>query len=307
MKRKAQIIGLCVVLAAFLGCNGDLFPRKHKKKISKKVQTPVKRINGPLLAQVNNWAIGLDDFNRQLSLLSSLLKGSKVNLESYAAKKEILDGLVKIELLAQEAKRRGLDKEDDVKDAIYNYTRNLLYQKLINEITQDIQVTDAEIETFYQENKNRFRENPKIKIRELGVKDQSQARDLYIRILQGESFAELAKNYSVLDSAGKGGDLGYVDLGKISQDELKKRQKYWEKVLSLGKGEISNIFKDGGIYYIIKVEDLITPEVKPLSEVKDIISSYLKRQKENERINKLMAALEDRAKVIKNYDLLKDE
>lgn len=258
-------------------------------------------ISGPLLAQVDNWKIGLDDFEKRLKTLEPLAKQQKVDINSYDFKRRALNELVRTALLAEEAKARGLDKESDVTEAIENYKQTLLAQKLIEEETRDIIVTDAEIENFYNQNKDYFKSPEEIKVREIVVNSKSQARDLYIRLLQGEDFASLALQYSVADSKSKGGDLGY-----LRPDPKVKFKKFWEVVSALDKGEVSSIFKgENDKYYIVKVEDKKEGKITPLSEIKDDIRRALKIDKENKKIEELVNLAKQKAKVVINEDLLR--
>jgi parvulin-like peptidyl-prolyl isomerase len=76
------------------------------------------------------------------------------------------------------------------------------------------------------------------------------------RILAGEDFAALAKQYSEdAMSAPLGGDLGFVEV-----DDLEEA--YRDAVLKLKKGEISDIVETSYGYHIIEVLDKKEPREK---------------------------------------------
>ncbi|MCD6539814.1 MAG: peptidyl-prolyl cis-trans isomerase [Candidatus Omnitrophica bacterium] len=260
-----------------------------------------KKIQGPLLAQVNNWRIGLEDFEKELKALEPLAKEQKIDINNYEFKRRVLNELVRNALLAEEAKARGLDKDSDFIEALDDYKQRLLAQKLVEEEIADITVTEAEIEEFYERNKEFFRNPQEIKIREIVVNSESEAKDLYIRLLQGESFSSLATQYSVADSRNKGGDLGY-----IKYDPSKKFKKFWEIALALDKGEVSSIFKgEDRKFYILKVEDKRGGKIAPLSEVKETIREALKIDKTNKKIEELINSAKQKSEVVINEDLLR--
>lgn len=283
------------ILSLGLGCENFKF-KKDKETVSGEGE-----ISGPLLAQVDNWKIGLEDFEKRLKSIEPLAKEQGVNINNYDFKRRVLTELVNNALLAGEAKRRGLDKDKDFKIALENFKQNLLAQLLLEKETADIVVTEAEISEFYNQKKQLFKSPEEIKIREIVLNDKSTANDLYIQLLQGEDFASLATKYSVADSKNKGGDLGYL------QPDLKvKFQKFWEVALALDKGEISSIFKgEDGKYYIIKVEDKKEGKTLPLSEIKEDLKKALKAEKENKKLEELLNEAKARAKVVINEDLLR--
>lgn len=72
-------------------------------------------------------------------------------------------------------------------------------------------------------------------------------KDIRERILAGEDFAALAREYSEdVMSAPLGGDLGFVEVDDL--DEA-----YREAVLNLEKGKISDIVESSYGYHIIEV------------------------------------------------------
>ena len=64
-------------------------------------------INGPLLARVNDWALGINDFNGYLDSLKPLAKAQKLNIDDSKFKGRLLNDLITTQILAQVAKERG--------------------------------------------------------------------------------------------------------------------------------------------------------------------------------------------------------
>ncbi|MBN2119481.1 MAG: peptidyl-prolyl cis-trans isomerase [Candidatus Omnitrophica bacterium] len=258
-------------------------------------------INGPLLVQVNDWKMGLEDFEKRLKTLEPLAKQQNLDINSYEFKARVLRELVRTALLAQEAKARKLGEEKGVIEAMENYRQNLMAQKLIINTVKDISVTDVEIENFYNQNTDYFKTPEQVKVREIVVNDESEARNLYIRLLQGEDFSALAQKYSVVASKDKAGDLGY-----ITYDINNKFRKFWDAVSALDKGEVSSIFKsDDGKFYIVKLDDKKEATTSSLSQVKENIRNALRVDKQNKAVNELVNVARQKAKVVINEDLLK--
>ena len=77
-----------------------------------------------ILARINDYNLTLDEFQYQLSGEAELHKDFKLTKE---AKKEFLEGLIRRQLLIQEAERLGLDKKEKfIKELEYDREQNLI-------------------------------------------------------------------------------------------------------------------------------------------------------------------------------------
>ncbi|MCM8831476.1 MAG: peptidyl-prolyl cis-trans isomerase [Candidatus Omnitrophica bacterium] len=287
---------LLFTLIIFISCQKSSL----SSKTTKKVEYEEYQINGPLLAQVNDWKLGVEDFNKSLKALEPLLKEQNITMD-YNFKAKVLDELVRNAILAQEAKNRGFEEDKEIIQALKNYKQTLLAEKIKDEITKEIYITESEVEEFYNQNKQSFKSPPQFKIREIVVDSEEKAKALSKRILDGEDFSSLALNYSIAESAKKGGDLDF-----ISFDPNVKFEKFWVAVASLEEGGVSNYFKGpDNKYYIIKLEKKKEGEVIPLSKIKYELKKGLEEVKRKEKIDALVNAAKQKYKIIINNDLLK--
>ncbi|MHB8876769.1 MAG: peptidylprolyl isomerase [Myxococcaceae bacterium] len=81
---------------------------------------------GEVVAQVGERTITADEFKARLNEQSPYVQARYSTLER---KKEFLDGLVRFEVMAQEAERRGLDKDPEVRATL----RKVMVQKLLHD------------------------------------------------------------------------------------------------------------------------------------------------------------------------------
>lgn len=295
MKKVSVLLILLITSTIFLtACQNIFSPTKSTQK------NPESQISGPLLAQVDEWRIGLDDFEKSLEALEPLVTRENIKIDR-DFKIRVLDELVNNALFAQEAKRRGLDQDKDVVDAVNRYKQTILAEKLKSEVGKDVYVSDKEVEDFYTKSKERLKEVPEFKVREIGVGTESKAKEINMRLLQGEDFATVATSTSVLESARKGGDLGY-----ISYDPKSKFDKFWNVVAALDEGSISNVFKgDDGKYYIVKLEAKRAAEAPPLSKIKDDLKKRLEDVKRSEKLATIISSAKEKSRVTTNVELLK--
>lgn len=77
------------------------------------------------------------------------------------------------------------------------------------------------------------------------VEKLSLAQELKTRITKGESFANLAKQYSIDGSKRRGGDLGFFGRGMMVPE-------FEKTAFALEKGQVSDIVKTQFGYHIIK-------------------------------------------------------
>ncbi len=114
-----------------------------------------------VLARINDYELTLSEFQYQLALESELDKSFKLTDQ---ARKEFLEGLIRKELLIQEARRLKLDRRDDFVRAMERYWESTLIKDLLEIKTRDIEkrvyVSQEEIEARYAELKNSGKDLP---------------------------------------------------------------------------------------------------------------------------------------------------
>ncbi|MCF7793462.1 MAG: peptidylprolyl isomerase [Candidatus Cloacimonetes bacterium] len=146
-------------------------------------------------------------------------------------------------------------------------TEQRLKDQIINsEIKNKIHITDVEIKEYYEENKADIPPRPEMV--EVGMimrtiepsKETKNKALLEInktreRLIDGEDFAEVAKECSDCGSAPNGGDLGYFGRGAMVKP-------FEDAAFALMPGEISEVVETQFGYHIIKLEDKKDDEIR---------------------------------------------
>src|SRR5690554_312575 len=83
----------------------------------------------------------------------------------------------------------------------------LLINELQSSIIDSVEVSDAEIEEYYNNNKAGFTVEEQVQASHILVEDEETAKEILNKLNNGSDFAELAKEYSIDGSASQGGNL----------------------------------------------------------------------------------------------------
>lgn len=190
--------------------------------------------------------------------------------------------LAEIYAMAQEARKRNLDKDKSTALQIEFQKDNLLAQSMYQTISQTAQVTDADVQAYYDAHRNEFETltGRHILIRMKGspvplgpgkqdlTDDEAKAKAESIRkrLQAGEDFAKIAKEESDDTGSGdKGGDLGEFGKGMMVAP-------FEQAAFALKPGEISEPVHSEFGYHIIQIQEHKT---KTLAELKPTIQSQL--------------------------------
>jgi len=275
---------LCVT--ALVGCQGGT-PTDTKAEAKK---------DGQVLVEVNGASITTTDFNRELKNLPEYLKAMADTPEG---RKEMLDTMVIRELILQQATKDGLDKSADIEEKLKDLKKRLIVESFLKKkVETESQVSDADLQKFYEQNKDKFKTGEQIRASHILVKTEKEAKDILAQIKAGGNFEELAKKYSVDSSAAKGGDLGWFGKGSMVP--------VFEKAaLSLKEGQVSGVVKSDFGYHIIKLTGKRAAGVRPLEEVKDQIKGAIMPTKQQEVFQKIKEELKKGATITIKEDALK--
>jgi len=118
---------------------------------------------------------------------------------------------------------------------------------------------------------------------------RQRAEALLARAKKGEDFAKLAKAYSTDASASQGGDVGFSPKQGLIPG-------YAEAAFSLPVGGVTLIKTQLG-YHIIKVTDKKKEGLSTLEEVRQQLTEFLKNEKNQADLAKLVSQLRDQAKI----------
>jgi parvulin-like peptidyl-prolyl isomerase len=176
----------------------------------------------------------------------------------------------------KQLKEQGLS-EKQVRNDI---RAQIISEKIFEQVTKDVKVTDADIATYYKKNKAQYSQPESRDVRHILVKTKKQADELYAQLQGGADFAALAKKYSE-DTGSK------ANGGKLTISKGQTVAPFDKVAFELKKNEISKPVKTEFGYHIIQpLSDEKAAKVTPLKDVKDSIRQQLGQTKKNEAMTK---------------------
>ncbi len=221
--------------------------------------------------------------------------------------KNIVTQLVMEKVLLQKAKEIGVTvDEDQLKQRIEMaakqrpdvseeqwrdfLTKNMLIQTLIQqEVVSKIEVSEEEVQKFYEEQKEQLQEPEQVQASHILIKvaqdaseeEKAAAKEKIDEVLalakEGQDFAALAQEYSEGPSKDNGGDLGFFPRGAMVKP-------FEDAVFTMNEGDISDVVETQFGYHIIKLTGKKEARDVSFEEVKDRLKEGLVQQKSNTEV-----------------------
>ncbi|MCP4624615.1 MAG: hypothetical protein GY850_13960 [bacterium] len=253
------------------------------------ISTSLASDQDPVIAVVNNEKIHLSQLE---SLIAEYKRQAKKTQVSAEDKIQLLKNLIRRNLILQQDFTQQLRKSNAISNRVKAYEDKLVLEMYIKQHVVDfLTVGEAETKQYYRNNLHRFASQPKVKASHILLRTETEAKQVLEKLQAGESFTELAKQYSIdLPMAFEGGSMGTIAKGKtLSQLE--------KALFVLDEGEFSDIIKTQFGWHILRVDEKITVQYMPYEEVRDRIKVNLKREKEAQAYETMTQKLEKGANI----------
>lgn len=191
----------------------------------------------------------------------------------------LLQELVNQKLMAMDAKGTDLLESEEFKFEFESMKDNFISQYVINNLLENVEVTEEEVKKYYEENEDKFGEGQRVKASHILVDNLDKANELYENIKNGDDFADVARKYSTCPSSRNGGDLGFFGRGQMVKE-------FEEKSFSMNVGDISEPVKTQFGYHLIHLTD--KDSKKEFEDIKEELMQTLLAQKQQEAyVNKI--------------------
>jgi foldase protein PrsA len=172
--------------------------------------------------------------------------------------------------------KQNIKNEKKLKEQIRS---NLLLEELL---TKDVEVSNDELETYYEKNKDLFNVPAAFHLSHIVVSKEKEAEQALQELEDGSNFSTLAMERSIEEfSANVGGDIGY-----ISEEDERYPVEYIQMARELKTGAYSLPLKVEQGFAILKLEGKITGKNYSFEEVKE----QIRRQIALEQMKSLVSA-----------------
>lgn len=176
--------------------------------------------------------------------------------------------------------------------------QQMVVERKLESICEDLpKPSQAEIEQYYEQNKEKFKSDEQVRVAHI-VKyvnwqtDEQTAhavmKQAYDELQNDTAFEAVVDKYT--DCADSGGDLGYVFRGQMVEE-------FEDVVFNMAVGEVSDIFRTRFGLHIAKVYDRRASAVRSLGEVEQEVIDELKEQMRAEAIDKFIDELRSKAEI----------
>ena len=202
------------------------------------------------------------------------------------------NGLPTIEALDKVMLEQGIspiDFKKRLKD------QSLREQVLGREVYYRIQISNSEINDYYESNEADFHRKEEVRISEIliptegqnsdGIKlSKKRAEEVLEKARNGEKFDELVLEFSKGPTVRRGGDLGFFPRGQL-------RKEIEDVTFTLRRGQITGILEGTDGFRIFKVTEKHQAGLQSFESVKEEISTKLIDQKAQPAIKRYLTRL----------------
>ena len=162
----------------------------------------------------------------------------------------------------------------------------LLYQKVIEAVTKDYHVSEADFNAYFEQNKEIQRKAyTEYTISAISVTDQQAAQEVFQRFTEGEDFQTLFQTYETNPQQKQTG--GVVTTYKSRLDSS------YDRDFDFEEGEITEPISIEGCYVVIRIDKKSIPDDTALKELmRSEYTSSIKQQAFTDELNQWLADIE---------------
>jgi hypothetical protein len=243
-----------------------------------------------VVAKVGDTTITLGDYARALERMDPF---DRLRYQTIEKRRELLDEMVDLQLLAAEAKRRGLGDDPLTQEAVRQLLRDALLDEVHKQLPPPAQITPAEIQAFYEANAAEFREPERRRVSAIVLDDAEKAKQVLEATAGGVNADAWGKLFFENSTTAKSekksnlpldlaGDLGVVSApGEKKGGNERVPPAMREAVFKIAKvGDVHpEVVSAGGKHYVVRMTGLTAAYERPVAEADRQIRVAILKQK----------------------------
>ncbi len=234
------------------------------------------------IATVNGKAITEQHYKNYMIMRSEHVQDE----QSEPSKQEIVEELIKRELVVQDAEKKDLDKTPNFIARYEAIRGNLLANLATQDYLKQHKLTDEQLKQRYEAEMSKIALPSEFKARHILVEDEETVKSLLAQLDEGADFSELAKTHSSdSGSAESGGDIGWVRPNQLVEE-------FATVLETLEKGKYTTVKTQFG-WHLVLLDDKRAVEPPPFESLKDRIAKLV----QDEQVGEYLASLREAAKI----------
>ena len=261
-----------------------------------------------VVAEVGEARITVGDVEDAVNQQSPFLR---VRYRDPAKLREMVDSMVRFELLARAAERADMDEDPEVQRvAKQNAVQQLIRRDFDERITPE-SIPAADVQAFYEAHPEEFSREELRRAAHIQVATRADAERLMTRAREADArgFRDLAREHSLdPETRLRGGDLRYFDREGHSRtpSDPAIAEPLARAAFALAEsGDVSEPIQVGERWSIVKLTGSRPAEHRSLEEASPTIRQRLWRERRQGSLEELVTRLRREGNVEPSYDLLR--
>lgn len=206
--------------------------------------------------------------------------------DSPELRKAIREDMINLEVMAQEAEKLGLNKNDDVVQQMELAKQSVLVGAFVQDYAKKHPVSEKQLQQEYDKLKVKLGDK-EFNARHILVATEEEAKSIIAQLGKKAKFEKLAEKSMDAGSAQRGGSLGWAVPGNFVAP-------FANALLNLKKGDYTKDPVESQFgWHIIKLDDVRELKVPPFEELKPQLQQRLQQQS----IQKAITDLKAKAKI----------
>jgi len=275
-----------------------------------------------IVAKVNGSLISIKDVESEVNRLisTSFYHGNVSEEKRGELRDKALDSLIERELQYQDALARGmkpdkqrvkeemkrirdkfkskkeykaaLEKAGITEDQLRGQVeKGVLIQDVVNKsVIEPAHMSDEALKEHFEGNKSQYTQPESVKIRIISTRDRAKAEEAKSNLKAGEEFGAVAAKMSEDQYRVTGGDAGFIRRGKMFPVVE-------AEAFKMKPGEVSDLIKGEGIWFIVKVEEKQPERQLSFDEVRADLKKELESRRKIEFAEKWSLELHQKANI----------
>jgi peptidyl-prolyl cis-trans isomerase C len=256
---------------------------------------------GRTLAKVGDRSITLGEY---AAVLARMDRFERLRYQTADRRKQLLDEMINVELLAAEAERRGLSDRPETKELERQILRDAVIQELRDKGPSLADIPQGDVRSYYDAHRTDFKEPERRRISHILVRDRATA-DKVLSQAKGASakaWGELVQKFSMDKPPAESpvelaGDLGFVtppSFGKSENARVPEPVRAAAFEIQQPETTLERVVEDAGTFHVVRVTGTSAARDRTFEEAERTIRVKLLEEKLRAAEAELERTLRDR-------------